>query len=61
VALFLLLAIQPTWTLFGAIRWFPLRRAGEESYDREDREFARVGLLSSLVLFAVMVVLTQVV
>jgi hypothetical protein len=61
VTLFLLLAIQPTWTLFCAIRWIQLRRADVEWTDREGLAFARAGLLSSLALFAAMVVLTQVV
>jgi hypothetical protein len=64
--LFALLGLQGTWTLFCAIRFVQLRIGGGHRpdamlYERESYSFALGGLVSSMILFLVMVVLTQVV
>ena len=66
LAWFLFLALQITWTLFCVMRIVQLRMAGAhtsgaESWDRKDYAFALGGLLSSLILLAAVVVITQLV
>ena len=64
--LFAIPVLQITWTLFCVIGIIQLRRGGGHKtdappYDRESYGFAVGGLIPSLVLLAVLVVLTQVV
>jgi hypothetical protein len=64
LTLFVVLALQVTWTLFCLIRLFQLRRAGAHKpdappYDRESYGFALGGSISSFVLLAVAVVFSQ--
>lgn len=66
LTLFLLLALQFTWTLFCAIRTVQLRLRGghcpdAEVWQREGYGFALGGCVSSLVLLAAAVIMTQVV
>ena len=66
LALFCLLALQVTWTPFCVVRVIQLRFGGAnkpvaEPVEREAYGFALGGSISSIALFAVMVVLTQVV
>ena len=66
LALFIVLALQVTWTLFCAIRltqfrWNGAYKRDAEPYEREAYAFALGGFLSSMSLLAVIVVLTQVV
>jgi hypothetical protein len=61
---FSLLALQFTWTLFWVIRVIQLHHSGAqrlnaEPFDREDYGFALGGSISSVMLLAVIVVLTQ--
>lgn len=65
LTLFCLLALQVTWTLFCLIRVIQLRFSGghrihAESFERAGYGFALGGLVSSVALFTVMLVLTQV-
>ena len=64
--LFAVLALQATWTLPCVLRFAQLRIAGAHRQnatpdDREGYGFAAGGCASSLALFAVIVVLTQIV
>ena len=64
--LFAVLAFQVTWTLFCAIRLVEFRfsaggRANALPDERDGYSFALGGILSSLLLFAMIAVLTQVV
>ena len=66
LTLFLVLALQLTWTLFSVARVIQLRFGGAhkpdaEPFKRESYGFALGGSISSITLLAVMVVLTQVV
>jgi hypothetical protein len=66
LTLFLLMALQVTWTLFCIVRLLQLRRAGAhasraERFDREAYSFAAGGSISSITLLCVVVVLTQIV
>jgi hypothetical protein len=66
LTLFCLLALQVTWTLFCIARVIQLRFGGAHKGDAEPVErgaygFALGGSISSIALFTVMVVLTQVV
>jgi uncharacterized membrane protein YdfJ with MMPL/SSD domain len=62
--LFLIAALQVSWTPFCAIRAIQLRRRGGHradapEYDQESYRFALGGALSSIALLLVTVVLTQ--
>jgi hypothetical protein len=66
LALFSILALQVTWTLFCLVRLAQLRRGGAykqdaEPYARQDYGFALGGSVSSLTLFAAIAVITQIV
>lgn len=66
LTLFLIAALQVTWTLYCSIQLVQLRIRGgnkrdAQSYDRESYGFALGGSISSVVLLAAVVVLTQVV
>jgi uncharacterized membrane protein YhaH (DUF805 family) len=62
--LFLVVALQLTWTLFCVIRLIQLRRTGGHKpdapeYDQESYGFALGGSISAFALLLVMVVLSQ--
>ena len=56
-----LLLLQATWTVFCGFRFLQLRVGGAYKVDTEDYGFAMGGLVSSVILLALVVVLTQVV
>jgi hypothetical protein len=61
---FVVVALQASWTLFCVIRAIQLRgggghKASAPEYDREDYGFALGGSISSITLLVGMVVLTQ--
>jgi hypothetical protein len=63
LALFVVLALQATWTLLCVARLAQLRlgrsyRSEPEPYEREDYGFALGGAVSSVALFIIVVVLT---
>jgi hypothetical protein len=66
ITLFVILALQVTWTLFCIIRTIQLRLNGGHKPDalpddQEGYDFALGGAVSSVALLAVMIVLSQVV